>query len=227
MTPNAASPGSTFENGAIVWTIPELKPNVVLTRKVNCTALKPDAAAANRVTVSTKEGVTGEDTWNTRILATTMRLPLDDARGGKEHQPDAPARRNADEEPGNIDATGELKLSVRAAPESVKIGESLTYFFSITNAREVGDRQVRLRVTLPEGVTFVRFAGRYTGTPDRPDGRVIDVTPIAEMRPGETIDGLKLEVRAVAAGKHKLEAKVISQRSPEGTAVEQQTTVFP
>jgi uncharacterized repeat protein (TIGR01451 family) len=217
MTPSSATQGSAFEAGAIVWTIPELAPNLVVTRRVNCTALKPDAAAANRVVVTTREGVTGEDTASTRIVATAMRLPLDDARGGAAK----------DTESGNVDADGELKLSMRAAPETVKIGETQAFFFSVTNARGVSDRQVRLKITLPEGLVFVRFTGRLGGTPIGPDHRVIDVTPVAEMRPNETIDGLKLEVRAIAAGKHKIEAKVVSQRVPDATVVEQQATVMP
>jgi uncharacterized repeat protein (TIGR01451 family) len=217
MSPNKANPGYEFERDTIFWTIPELQPNVVVTRKVHCVAMKPDANAVNRVTVTTKEGVTGEDAITTRIVATAMRLPLDDARGGAAKET----------EPGNTDDGGELKLSVRAAPESVKIGEVQTFFFSLTNARNVSDRQVRLQITLPEGMTFVRLSGRVTGMPTVPDPRTIDVTPIAEMRPNETIEGLKLEVRAVAAGKQKLEAKVISQRDPKGAAIEQPTTVFP
>jgi uncharacterized repeat protein (TIGR01451 family) len=217
MSPNAANDGYTFDRDTIFWTIPELQPNVVVTRTVRCTAVKPDANAVNRLTVTTKEGVTGEDAISTRIVATTMRLPLDDARGGAVQEAES----------GNVDGAGELKLSVRAAPESVKIGETQTFFFSITNARSVSDRQVRMQITLPEGMTFVRFSGRVSGTPTVPDPRTIDITPIAELRPNETLDGLKLEVRAVAAGKQKLEAKVVSQRDPEGVAIEQPTTVFP
>lgn len=214
----AGTKGYAVENGAITWTIPELGPGVQVRRRIACQAVRADANAVNRVRVETQEGVVGGDEVVTRIVAAgpsfaPRRLPVEDLRGAAES--------------GNVNADGALKIDVRATNDSAKVGDSLTYFITVTNARQVSDRQVKLRITLPEGLTFVKFGGRYQAKPVGPENRVIEVTPIAEMRPGEAIDGMKLEVHASEAGKYRIEVEAVSQRSTSGVKVEQATTVFP
>lgn len=217
MLPTAATAGRTLEEGAVVWLIPELGPNVLVRRKVACQALKADERAVNVVEVTADGGLRQGDQAITRVVGGetfSRRIPADDARAEKA-------------ESGNVNADGQLRLSIREGVESGKVGQELTYRIEIHNDRQVSDREVRLRITLPEGLSYVGFKGRYAGKPQEPDNRVIDITPIAEMRPGERIDGLEMTVKATAAGKLRVGLEATSQRSPNGITTEEQTTIFP
>src|SRR5690606_10782531 len=116
--------------------------------------LKADPAAINRVTVTTREQVTGSHEVRTRITAAapqpgTRLVPSGEARGA-----------GRPEEPGNIDADGSLELSLREKADPATVGR-LTYTISVANRRAVSDREIRLRVKLPEGMTFHSMTGRY------------------------------------------------------------------
>jgi uncharacterized repeat protein (TIGR01451 family) len=237
VTPTSAPRGAVADGATIVWTIPELGPGVLVRRQVDCQALKPDANSVNTVRVTTDQRASGEKSVSTRIVAAgpgfapPMRVPFDnqdakDKGGEKPTQRMKPIEDEAEAEPGNVNADGELKLTLMPAAGSVKVGENLSYLLSVTNDRQVSDRQVKIRLTLPDGLQFVRFAGRYPATPIAPENRILDITPIAEMRAGETIDGLKLEVRALTPGKHMVQAEIQSQRAPAAATVSASATVL-
>lgn len=217
MMPTAGTKGFAFEAGAVVWTIPELGPNVVVRRKVACQALRGDAGAVNRVEVTADGGARGNDQVTTRIVDagprfTPMRVPTD---GG------------ATEDSGNTNADGQLRLGLRPAADSGKVGQELTFYVEVHNDRQVSDRQIKLRVTLSEGLSYAGFKGRYVGKPVDDDNRVIEITPIAELRPGEKLDRLELQVSATSAGKHSVTVEANSQRAANGVSLSKEVTVFP
>lgn len=219
LEPKAATNGYTAEAGALHWTIPQLDPGTVVRRRVSCLCLKADPAAINRVTVTTREQVTGSHEVRTRITAAapqpgTRLVPSGEARGA-----------GRPEEPGNIDADGSLELSLREKADPATVGR-LTYTISVANRRAVSDREIRLRVKLPEGMTFHSMTGRYAPTPSR-DLRTVDIAPIMELRANEALDRpLELNVTVTAPGKYVVELEGVSQRSPTPVVAREETTVF-
>ena len=80
---------------------------------------------------------------------------------------------------------------------------------------------------LPEGLQFVRFDSGGLPLVERrsADGRTIALPPIKELRPGETLRPLRVEVKAAKEGLQKLRAEVISLRDTKPVVEEEETTV--
>src|SRR5205085_9973683 len=111
---------------------------------------------------------------------------------------------------------------------------SLQYAASITNDRNMSDKNVVVTFILPEGVSVVSVAGPL-GTPGTVEegGRSVKFKPIAEMRAKESIPGaatrtgVGIELKAERPGKYRVRVEVRSQRSPTAVTAEQETTVLP
>ncbi|HTN76611.1 MAG TPA: hypothetical protein VL096_15230 [Pirellulaceae bacterium] len=221
LEPKDASNGFAVEAGAITWSIPQLDPGKFVQRRVNCVCLKADPGAINRVTVTTNERITGTDQVSTRV-----------SQAGAGYGPDrdlplveSGVRATAGVESGNVNADGRLSLTITESADPTKIGQAVVYFITLANERAVSDRDVRMRITLPEGLRYSKLSGRYAASASG-NGRVIDITPIAEMRPNEKLQEFKLEVIATAEGKQRLRVEANSQRSPTAVAIEEETTIF-
>lgn len=221
LEPKAATQGHGTEAGALVWSVVRLDPGVAVQRSVSCQCLRPDAGAINRVMVTTNEQVTGTDQVSTRITQGGAGFGPDRSNLAKPET----SEEKTDNEPGNVNADGKLTIAITESADPIKTGLVMSYFITIANERAVSDRDVKLRILLPEGLKYQKLTGRYVAKPSA-DGRVIDITPVAEMRANERLQEFKLDVVATTPGKHRLRAEASSQRSPTPTAVEEETTVY-
>jgi hypothetical protein len=120
--------------------------------------------------------------------------------------------------------TGELRVSLADAQDPIAVNGTVFYYLSIENARTVSDRKVAIRITLPLGLDFVKLNGPVGAQSKSPDGRTIQLTEIAEMRPGETVR-LSFELRGRQIGKHTVSVTVDSFQSAKPVETETDTTV--
>jgi hypothetical protein len=125
-------------------------------------------------------------------------------------------------------AAGDLKVSIRELADPIMVGGKTTYIVEILNDRKVSDRDVTLTLRLPDGLQFTKDtkARGPTGVAAvSPDGRVIEMSPVAEVRADEVLAAFQIEVTGAKPGKHRVRATVVSARSPAGVSVEAETTV--
>ncbi len=57
------------------------------------------------------------------------------------------------------------------------------------------------------------------------DGRTVEVSPIREVRPGETVPSFHVAATGIQVGEHKIRVMVTSQLSPQGVVAEEATSV--
>ncbi len=224
LEPKSASNGYTVEAGALTWLVPQLEPGQFVERRVDCLCLKPDAGAINPVVVSTREQVSGQQEVATRITQGGADFALKKNDSGTEGRTTVVNRADADA--GNINADGKLGLTVSEKNDHTQLGERLSYLIAVSNERAVSDRDVRLRITLSEGLQFASWKGRVGIAKVSDDKRVIEITPIAELRAGETMPAYTLEVTAQVAGQHRVRVEAISQRSPTAVIHDEPTTIY-
>jgi uncharacterized repeat protein (TIGR01451 family) len=223
LQPNGASEGFVVADGAITWTIPQLGPNQLVRREVSCLCLRADPAAINRVTVTTNEQVTGTDQVTTQIVGAAPERG--GAGGGATIVPRTQPGGAA--EPGNVNADGNLQITVTKEAESIKLGTNSLFFVTLTNQRAVSDREVALRITLSAGLEFQNWTGGVPVASVSPDKRTITIKPVLELRPNETLPSFNLLVKSTAAGKQSVRVEAVSQRVPGGAVQAAETNVFP
>ncbi len=211
--PQEASQGfdlDALRRGELLWTSPRLEPGATVHREAKYRCLQAAAAARVRVRVEAEPGVRASAEAVTRIQP--GEAPPDLTVPPEEDDPDAPAE-------------GELRVSLADTHDPVQLDEITTYIISIENAREVSDRDITLTVFLPDGLEYVRLRGPTAARRLSEDGRTIEVTPIAEIRPGERLNPFYIEVRGRQIGKHRVRARVESWRTPEAVEATEDTTV--
>ena len=86
---------------------------------------------------------------------------------------------------------------------------------------------MKLTIHLPAGMEFVKLSGPVAARNQSQDGRTIEVTPIAEMRVGESLNRnpFYIEVRGVEIGKHTVKVTVDSLQSLQPVEAQTETTV--
>jgi hypothetical protein len=185
--------------------------------------LRADPAAINRVTVTTNEQVTGTDQVTTQIVGAAPERG--GAGGGATIVPRTQPGGAA--EPGNVNADGNLQITVTKEAESIKLGTNSLFFVTLTNQRAVSDREVALRITLSAGLEFQNWTGGVPVASVSPDKRTITIKPVLELRPNETLPSFNLLVKSTAAGKQSVRVEAVSQRVPGGAVQAAETNVFP
>ena len=121
-------------------------------------------------------------------------------------------------------AAGSLKISVLDRADPIMVGGKTTYLVSVTNDRQVSDRDVTISLALSAGLKVTNVTGATGVAATSADRRQIDLTPLAELRAGETVE-YRVDAEGTAAGKQKI---VVSAKSARGTTAvtgEQETTV--
>ena len=116
-------------------------------------------------------------------------------------------------------------MQVADRKNPIALNETTTYIIVIENTRNVSDKNVRLTITLPPGMEFVKLSGPVGARGQSPDGRTIEVAEIAELRAGEALKAFYVEARGVRIGKHTLKVRVDSFRSPQAVEASKDTTV--
>ena len=184
----------TTTDGGLVWTVENLASRAQQTWNVQCTCAAPAQRACGKVTLSDQTGLNfGEETC-------LQIVPVQAAPGG-------PA---------------DLKLQITGRNNPIKVGSEASYSIVVTNAGTNSQRQVKLTVTVPEGMTFVTAQGPANSTVS---GQKVGFEPILEMRPGETIT-FDLRLRAVRQGSAQVAAEVSSSTTTQPLTGSATTNIF-
>ena len=191
--------------GSLVWVVPRLDIGEAKQFEVLCNCIRPAASVTSRTTVTSDQGKSEFGETSLVILA---------AGGGATIVPGSPAV-----------PEGQLDLRIVELGDPIRVGEATNYELQISNNRAVSDYNVVLRVELPEGLRLAGFAGPVAGRKVSPDGRTIEVSPIKEIRAGETIRSFQLTATGVQIGDHTLRVSVTSQLSRQGVMMEETTSV--
>lgn len=191
------------------WTLPQLAGGETIVRQLNCACLASDERATVQASVSSDQNRIAETALTTTQIAAAAAAPAP-----------APAPGPAPEPP----AAGSLKVSVLDLADPIMLGGKTTYLLSVTNDRAVSDSAVAISIALSDGLKFVKLTGPTVAAATSPDGRKIDVTPVAELRAGESLD-YRLEVEGAKAGRQKIAVSVKSTRTTAAVTGEQETTV--
>jgi len=119
-----------------------------------------------------------------------------------------------------------LTVSIADLNDPVAIGQKITYLINIRNDRDVSDKQIRIRIQVPEGLELVKFTQPHQGEA-RIDAakRTIQATEIKELLPREQLKPIRVEVIARRSGQFHLQVRVESARSDNPQQVEAETTV--
>jgi uncharacterized repeat protein (TIGR01451 family) len=218
--PADATPGfdlPSLSRGELVWNVDALPAGERLTREIRYKCLRASPAAWCRVSVGAVEGAQAQQQKNLQVLP-AERPPL----GGLPGSPSAGAGA-AGAPPDQV--IGELKVQVADRKNPIAVNETTTYIIVIENARNVSDKNVRLTISLPPGMEFVKLSGPVGARGKSPDGRTIELAEVAELRAGEALKPFYVEARGLQIGKHTLRVRVDSFRSAQPVEATKDTTV--
>jgi len=226
--PKNATPG--YDAGALktqrefIWPIPRLPLGETTSLGVEFECQSEAAAAWCRVSVDTAEGVRRVADAHTRILPRQQIPVVPPEPAPKIPEPGPPKPKD--------EVTGTLKVSIRDLKDPIAEKTETEYMVVIENGRNVADRNVVLTIHIPAGMKYVRLRGPVTAKSQAQDGQggqIVKVTPIAELRAGESLNQnpFYIQVRGVLIGKYTVKVSVDSFQTPAGQPVEAQvdTTV--
>ena len=211
-----ASPDFTVQQGGLVWHIPALPPKESQRWRVKCKAAGIDDAAEMRVAVSTTQGLT-----ETTTLAVKIR-----PAGTAPANPPAtrPATPPAQPQP---PASNTVKLTVADTADPIRVGESTVYLIEIQNDRRTADKALQVNFFLSPGFRMVNITSN--GMPLDPGvdagGLTIALRPISEVRAGEKLPPIRLELKAEKPGVLWVRTEVTSQLTPQPVVLTHETTV--
>jgi uncharacterized repeat protein (TIGR01451 family) len=202
------------QRSATRWTLAQLGGGETVVRQLNCVCVRPDERATVQASVSSDQNRVAET-----ALATTQIAAAPAAQPPP--RPPGPMAPGPQLEP---PAAGSLKISVLDRADPIMVGGKTTYLVSVTNDRQVSDRDVTISLALSAGLKVTNVTGATGVAATSADRRQIDLTPLAELRAGETVE-YRVDAEGTAAGKQKI---VVSAKSARGTTAvtgEQETTV--
>lgn len=219
--PREASTGydpQALTRGEVSWFTPQLMPGESLTRQVRLECVKDSTTAWCRVFVEAAENVRAVQEAKLTIRpAPAARQPA----GPREPPPKIAEPR----EPTPDKIVGDLKVSIAGRQNPVTVNSSVSYIVVVENGRNVGDKNVQIKLLLPAGMEYVKLNGPVAARAISPDGRTIEIETIKEMRPGEMLNPFYVEVKATRIGVYNVKVQVDSFRSSAPVESETSTTV--
>ena len=217
LVPEAASAGYVLREGGLIWDLGTLQPNASQSRTVQCGCQSADAAGQARAEFRSQEGISRSATAGIDIREAAART---EGRAPTDLSPESSVLPTAP-------ATGSLVVSIADTSDPIAVGALTSYLITVKNDRAVADRDVAVTLFLPEGLQFVRFDSGGLPLVERrsADGRTIALPPVKELRPGETLRTLRVEVKAAKVGLQKLRVEVTSLRDTKPVVDEEETTV--
>lgn len=203
LVPLQASEGWQRANAPreLVWTVGNIAPGETVLRQVDCQCELANSAAQCRSIGVCDQNVTDSETVTTRI---NPRLVPPPAQGNNTPPP-------------AVDDTGKLIVRVSDAVDPVRVGDTARFFIQITNDRKVDDGNITMEITIPDGLTFKQMSGPAAPVLKQ-QGRIVEITPLKTILPGETLPEFTLETNVVRAGKYPLKVTIRSTRVPGGVA---------
>jgi uncharacterized repeat protein (TIGR01451 family) len=115
-----------------------------------------------------------------------------------------------------------LALAVVDTQDPVKVGDTVTYRVVVRNEGTADDKNIRVRVELPEGLKFVDATGATKG---KVEGSQIAFEPVEELTAGEEVSW-RVKCKAVGEGRIALRADLNSKGLRRGAKAEEPTTLF-
>ncbi|MHB8865213.1 MAG: DUF7507 domain-containing protein [Pirellulaceae bacterium] len=210
LEPRESTPGwdsAALAAGQLVWILAQLQPGETAQRDVLCLCTREADSATSRVTVTADENIS-------EVAQATLRI-----------LPAAPAAGGADRSAPPTSTAGQLSLEIFELGDPIRVGEATDYEIRIRNNRSVGDQNVVLKIQFPVGLRFEGLAGPVARRNVSADGRIVEVSPIREVRPGETVPSFHVAATGIQVGEHKIRVMVTSQLSPQGVVAEETTSV--
>jgi uncharacterized repeat protein (TIGR01451 family) len=204
------------ERRTMTWRVPQIAAGATVRKQFNCLCLNADDVPATvRITVASDQTRTAPQAAEARTTITpgATRPPVDPTRDPTGRAPVEPP------------AAGDLKVTIRELADPIVVGGKTTYIVEILNDRQVSDRDVTLKLEIPEGMQFATNRGPTEIVGVSRDGRTVEMKPVAEIRAGEALAAYQVEVSGQRPGKYKVRATVTSVRTPVGVSVEAETTV--
>jgi uncharacterized repeat protein (TIGR01451 family) len=186
------------------WQVGDLASGQTIRKQLHCRCLAPDEAGTTLRVNAVSEQVKNAQPAEARTVIA----------------PDPMASRPPVAPP----AAGGLKVMVGDLFDPIMIGGKTTIVVSITNERTVADENVAITIEVPDGLQITASSGPTDIARVAPDRRSVEITPVAEVMPGETLV-YKIDCTGTAAGKHTARATVKSTRSPAGVTGTSETTV--
>jgi uncharacterized repeat protein (TIGR01451 family) len=208
LEPKESTPGwdpAALAAGQLVWIVPQLEPGAMVRRDVLCTCQQEADNAVTRVTVTTDEQVT-------ETAEAAVRIGAGAAAGARPPGSSAPA-------------AGQLRLEIFEVGDPIRVGEATDYEIRVRNERPVSDRNVALRIELPTGLRFERLSGPVPRRNVSADGRTIEVSPVREVRAGESLPSFHVEATGIQVGEHAIRVTVTSDLTPQGVIAQESTSV--
>ena len=197
---------------------------------VHCKCESASKRACADVTVTTDQGISADHEFCLRIDPAIGDTRFPD-RGPLEPMPDVSPDTRPDTTPPPDDTgsiispgNGQLQLQIADNVDPMAFGQPIVYSIVLQNDRGMSDRNVALSIVLPEGMRHIRTTGPVEIKNTSPDGRTIELTPLAEMRPHEAVS-FRVETSAARAGTYTVRTKVQSLRQSEPLSVTETTTV--
>ena len=195
----SSRPDAAGGPGEFTWQIPRLEGGKSVTIETRIAAIAASPGARMDVSVRTAEGREDHDAKETRIVAAQVQ---------PDRQPDNPPNVNrADRDGDNVSATG-LRVKIDSLAVNEEVGQPIVFIVRITNEGNLADRDVELKVTLPESVVVAKLPA----SAGRPRNGIIRFEPIRTLRAGEKNIEYRIEVRPRVQGKLTIKAEVTSWR---------------
>lgn len=242
LDPVRATDGYSFVGEDLVWLIDTLPPGRRVRLQIQCRCQQAIGRACNRVTVTTREGAQANNEACLEIRAAagggappvvpppTSPSPTPGQPTPAEPQPfpSQPQPTPAQPQPAPAQTemqagAGNLSVSITDRRDPVFSGREATYEVRVSNRAATSDRNVRLTVVAPDGMT--PLPGGTVG----PEGSTIvgsriEFAPIGEIPPNETRT-YQVRLRADRQGTVRVQAQVTSQGHPTPVTAEETTTI--
>ncbi|MEM8865344.1 MAG: hypothetical protein AAGF31_07315 [Planctomycetota bacterium] len=190
------------------WVIAQLQPGQSRTFRLQCQVERPANRSCVRMFVSADGGVEKADEACFEILP---RIGDSPAEGGGS--------------PGPGPESG-LQLSIASVANPARAGRSSTLQLFLVNNGSTPQRQVVVELLLPDQIRPNLQATQSPTAGQIVEGGVIRFAPIAEL-PGGGRESILIPYDAVSQGRFNLQARVLSNGSPQGTPAQVSLEVLP
>lgn len=224
LSPTEATPGfdrdAAEQRAQLIWYTQQIAPGASLTRTAKFELTRESPGAWVRLQVDAMDGSVTK-TQEARIVIRPR--PASNERPPMIPEPTQPDPTAGD--PAQI--TGELLVSVSDMTDPVRITEKTSYIVTIQNGRNVSDKNIDISIEIPRGLEFLGVRGpRYITAKSRsPDGSVVVLNRISELRAGDELDAFYIDVRGTEIGGQQIKVRVTSFRSPIAVEATEDTMV--
>lgn len=121
--------------------------------------------------------------------------------------------------------TGRLEVEIADTSDPIRVGDTTTYIVTLINNLETSDHTVSVTFHVPEGMAIHEVTDPPVSIRSSTrDGRTFEMTPVAEIRAGETLS-FRVVVRAIRPGRFTFETSVASRRLDDPLVITENTSV--